>query len=389
MRTLRAPAPGVTGDKLPAGQSPAVEAADFHWAPAWRHVGLLVLVSWVPLLVLTSIRGLASGGNAALPLLSDQAVAVRFLIAAPVLILAQAYTHARTLELAHQLTRSGFFAVADVPRFERIVHRLNGWRDSKVALGVIALLVLIGAAIFSLESGESSAWQFVSGPSGSTRSLAGWWYVVVSIPIFQFLLAYGAWRYAVWCLALFRISRFQLVLVPTHPDRAAGLSIIAHAHQNFATVAFALSSILSVYIGSQVVEAGRTLSDYYLYLGAFVAMALVVLLGPLLVFTPALIRARRNGLLMYGTLAARYTREFHGKWIGQEPQDEPLMGSADIQSLADLGNSYQIVREMRMVPFDIRTIVTICLWSLAPLFPLAFAAFSPLEVLKGLAGILL
>jgi hypothetical protein len=60
----------------------------------------------------------------------------------------------------------------------------------------------------------------------------------------------------------------------------------------------------------------------------------------------------------YGGLAARYTREFHEKWIrGRAPADEPLVGSADIQSLADLANSYEVVRGTRAVPFGRDTII--------------------------------
>jgi len=70
------------------------------------------------------------------------------------------------------------------------------------------------------------------------------------------------------------------------------------------------------------------------------------------VFTPHLARARRQGLGDFGRLANRYVTEFDEKWMhGARLPDEPLLGSADIQSLADLGNSFSTVREMRLVPF--------------------------------------
>ena len=63
-----------------------------------------------------------------------------------------------------------------------------------------------------------------------------------------------------------------------------------------------------------------------------------MLLGPLLMFAPNLMRTRLAWLRDYGMLATRYNRAFHEKWImGKAPADEPLLGSADIQSLADLG----------------------------------------------------
>ena len=91
---------------------------------------------------------------------------------------------------------------------------------------------------------------------------------------------------------------------------------------------------------------------------ALVVFLLIIVLGPLLLFLPHLAAARRIGLREYGTLAQRYVRGFDDKWLrGRAPAGEPLIGSADIQSLADLGNSYQIVREMRTVPFTKDTVL--------------------------------
>ena len=39
---------------------------------------------------------------------------------------------------------------------------------------------------------------------------------------------------------------------------------------------------------------------------------------------------------------------------GGAPADEPLLGSADIQSLADLGNSFEIVKQMKWDPVSTR-----------------------------------
>ena len=87
-----------------------------------------------------------------------------------------------------------------------------------------------------------------------------------------------------------------------------------------------------------------------------IALMVFAILGPMLVFVPKLEAAKRAGLREYGTLAQRYVREFDGKWLrGGAPVDEPFIGSADIQSLADLGNSFEVVRGMRWVPFTWQT----------------------------------
>jgi hypothetical protein len=89
---------------------------------------------------------------------------------------------------------------------------------------------------------------------------------------------------------------------------------------------------------------GAALTAFRYEIVAFLIIQLVMVQGPLLVFAPTLFALKRRGRREYDALAARYTREFHDKWIrGGAPAGEALMGSADIQSLADLANSYEVV----------------------------------------------
>ena len=66
-----------------------------------------------------------------------------------------------------------------------------------------------------------------------------------------------------------------------------------------------------------------------------------------------------------------------------------MVGSADIQSLADLGNSYEVVRGMHMVPVTKETIIHIAIVTVAPIVPLALTMMPLEELLRKLVGILL
>lgn len=108
-----------------------------------------------------------------------------------------------------------------------------------------------------------------------------------------------------------------------------------------------------------------------------------------MLFAPQLAEAKRKGNREYGTLAARYVREFDAKWLrGGAPADEPLVGSGDIQSLADLGNSFEIVKTMRIVPVTKEAILRLVAATLAPLVPLALTMMPLEELLKKLLGVL-
>jgi hypothetical protein len=109
----------------------------------------------------------------------------------------------------------------------------------------------------------------------------------------------------------------------------------------------------------------------------------------MLVFAPQLTQARRTGNREYGTLAERYVREFDAKWLrGGAPADEALVGSGDIQSLADLANSYVVVKTMRIAPITKEAVLQLVAATLAPIVPLALTMMSFEELLKQLLGIL-
>ena len=95
-----------------------------------------------------------------------------------------------------------------------------------------------------------------------------------------------------------------------------------------------------------------------------------------------------RGPLEYGSLAADYTRLFEERWIARRERDD-VLGSADIQSLADLANGYSVVDRMRLVPFSLRTVMLIAAAALLPMIPVALLGMPLPELLLKLAGALL
>jgi hypothetical protein len=66
-----------------------------------------------------------------------------------------------------------------------------------------------------------------------------------------------------------------------------------------------------------------------------------------------------------------YVNGFNKKWLGTaDPDREPLLGTADLQSLADLGNSISVVRNMRVVPISLLLLKDYVLTALLPFLPL-------------------
>jgi hypothetical protein len=145
----------------------------------------------------------------------------------------------------------------------------------------------------------------------------------------------------------------------------------------------AQGALLAGTMAGRIFHAGAKLPDFKVELIGLVAVMVFAILGPMLVFGPKLAAAKRTGLREYGALAQRYVREFDQKWLrGGAPADELLIGSGDIQSLADLGNSFEVVQGMRLVPFTWQTVLQLAVATLLPAAPLLLTMFS-LEQLLG------
>jgi hypothetical protein len=360
--------------------------------PVTRRVVFFSLLAWLPLLVLSAIEGTVFGQAVKIPFLYDFPASVRLLLALPLLIVAEGVIDVRSMEAVRHFPRSGLVEEKSFPEFRSTVRQALRVRDSFLAEGIIVAVVIFTTAFLRLESsGSSSTWEILVSPSGVTRTMAGWWHVFVSLPMFQFLTVRWLWRYLIWCWLLWRISRLDLQLIPTHPDRAAGLGFLGQAQVKFGILVLAFSSILSSHWGEEILFGGASLADYKVMILGYVVLVLLVLLAPLLVFSSRLFEVKRRGLLEYGALANRYTRTFDRKWIrGEAPEGEALVGSADIQSLADLGNSFQIIREMRPAPIDLwTTIVPMAAVTVVPFLPLALTVLPLDEIVMKIIGILL
>ncbi|HTF72007.1 MAG TPA: hypothetical protein VK638_56005 [Edaphobacter sp.] len=211
-------------------------------------------------------------------------------------------------------------------------------------------------------------------------TMAGYWFAFVSIPVFQFILLRWYMRILIWFWFLLRVSRLKLNLLPAHPDRAGGLGFVGKSTFAFAPLLFAQGALLAAQIASHIFYNGQSLLTFKMTIAGFVAFFVVAVLAPLFLFTPQLARAKREGLEEYSAFASSYVMDFDQKWLRSKVNAEQLLGTGDIQSLADLGNSFAVVREMRAIPFATDDVVLLLIATVAPLIPLLLTIM-PLEQL--------
>jgi hypothetical protein len=339
-----------------------------------------VAIAWVPLVVLAAVEGTLADG-VAIPLLRSHATHVRFLLAIPLYFLAESVFGHRIHEVKQRIVESGIILPGDMTRFTAAWRAArsawNSWH-ADLAMAIVTILSIYMGLRDDLPAGLST-W---SASANGRLTLAGWWYRVVSLSLFQFVIWRWTWRLLVWVWLLWRVSRLDLQLVPTHPDRAGGLGPLGVAQLDLSPLALGSSAVVAATFAEEIAFEGAQLTGFAVPALAIVAGTVASLVGPLALFSHRLMTVKQRGLLEYGVLASAYTRAFHDKWM-RGGTTESLLGTADLQSLADLGNSYGIVTEMQLVPMTWAQIVWLTTSAAVPMLPLMLFAYPLDELIIG------
>jgi hypothetical protein len=352
-----------------------------------RRIALAVLLTWVPLLVLSALEGRATGSAVRIPLLNDFSVYARFLVSLPLLILAEGPVGRHIGRVAAHFIHGGLLRENDRPAYDRAVVEAMRRCDSNFA--GVAILVLTGLAVWLTRDRfpfDFSTWRSTVTGTAHVRTVAGWWALLVGTGLLSYLFWQWLWRLLVWYGFLWRMSRLQLQLIPTHPDRAGGLSFLGETHRLFWILPFAGGAALSGVLAGQIIFEGIPLLSFKFLIAAYVALVLAVFLGPLLMFAPHLVALKLEAAHGYSALALAHNHLFDRKWLGaRDPESAGLLGTPDISSLADLGTSYEVVAKMRPVPFDPGDALFLAVTALLPLAPLLLTVL-PLDELAEMVG---
>lgn len=344
-----------------------------------RRMLIVVCIAWLPLLVLSAFAGNALGGALSVPFLYDIDAHARFLVALPLLIAAEVVVHHEIWPSLRLFTERDIVVREDLPAFRSALDSALRIRNSFIPEVFLLILVYtVGQWWWRSQMALAGATWYAN-PQGAHLHLtvAGDWYVFVSIPIIQFILVRWYLRLFIWFQLLWRISRLNLRLDAANPDRAGGLNFIGKVSYSFLLFLLAQGVLLAGVFGDRVVLQGMSFLAFKATALSVVVFWVLVLLAPLMMFSPMLYRAKDAGRTEYGSLANQYLAEFRRKWIlGDHPAGEQLLGSGDIQSLADMENTYDAVRRMRMVPFGLTEIGALAAVTVAPLLPFALTLFS-------------
>jgi len=346
-----------------------------------RRIFAFTLLTWFPLFLLATV-GTATGGDTRISFFHDVEVQARFLVALPILVGAELLVHSRIRPLVKRFVEWRIVRSEDVGLFHEAIESAIKIRNSVyVELALLFIVYTLGLWLWNGRN-EINVVTWYGLPGGRWKlTPAGYWYVFVSLPIFQFVLLRWYMRFFVWFRFLWQVNRINLNLIPTHPDRCGGLSFLGKSAYAYSPILFAQGVILAGVVADRVLYGGERLESFKFQIGGFIVFFVVAVLGPLLMFTPRMSCARRTGLADYGLFAQRYVESFDEKWVRNAYRPDEQLGTGDIQSLADLGNSYSMVREMRVVPFALQDVSRLAIATAIPLAPLLLTVFSLEELI--------
>jgi hypothetical protein len=345
-----------------------VRGTDTVWLGLALGVGL-----WLVVVALALAQGVASrlfslsvvGGHA------------RLLLVIPLFFVCESWVGPRMTAFVATIARTGVVPCGATARLDAEVARIDRWLDAWWP-EVACLLVAIGSEV----TGSRLQTYGATGAYDPARtSLSYFVYFHVGVTLFRFLLFRWAWRLAVWARFLWQVSRLDLHLIPGHPDRAGGLGPLEGVHERFTALVAALSIIECASLAESISTATLAANAVYPTLALLLLLDTVLFLGPLLAFTDKLWAGRTTGVGLYTGLAARYATEFETKWTGANDRTrEPLLGSPDIQSMADLANVVSGVKGMRWITVGPRLLSMMTIAAIVPLAPLLLFQYPVTEL---------
>jgi len=345
-----------------------------------RIVGLLTIM-WLPLLLLSLKDGLAFGHQVRIPFLYDLTVYGRFLIGLPLLLYAELWIDPEVRQAVAEFMNARLVPDQGLPEFENVLRRVQQMRDSWIPEVSLLVLAFFPILIFHHEwvPGVVTSWH----TTANGMSAAGWCYAFFSAPILRYITYRWVFRYLLWGVLLWKISRLQLTLVPTHPDRAAGLNFLSITQKHFGILACALGCSVAGRVANTMLFEGASLSSFEYPLMGFVVLSVIAGLLPLALWIPKLKKVRTKGLLDYGRFAKTYTEDFDGKWVHCAASPSALLlGTPDLQSLADLGNSFSFIEKMRWAPISRKLVQELAGWTAIPLIPIIIYGTPTAELVR-------
>ena len=350
-----------------------------------RRITVLIAIGWLPLLLITAV----SNWPAIPSLLRDYRAAARLLLAIPVLLLGEPFMESRFREVVAHIRGAGLLEPPDLAYMDGVIASLIRLRDSFLPEIAILALGIVRTATIYRGLVDATPWLGYGAGADFHVTAAGWYAILASSSLYQFLLGLSLWKWLLWTMFAFKLAGRNLKLVPIHPDKHGGLGFLGPTSMAFAPVAFAAAIVVGATWRHQILHQGAHLIDFMLPAIVLVVIVALVALGPLVFFIPRLMALRRIGILQYGLLGQISSTGFHAKWIldGARHRAEFLQ-ALDSTALSSFGQHYDRIQGLTPFPVDKVALYALAASIAIPAIPVVLAEMPIGVVIKDLLSAL-
>jgi hypothetical protein len=344
----------------------------------------LGLFSWGILIFLVLIHGYFLQSFS----LTYIGVHVRLIIAIPLFFLAETWVLPRMSEFIRNIVDSGLITETDLPHLSADIRRIEKLKDPWILEILLVLAAFIIPMFFKLP-GMTGAQDSIDKIMGIGSLWTKYWYLYFCLPLIRYLTLRWAWYLILWWYFLWRVQKLKLNLIPTHPDRSAGLGYLEVVQMHFAPLILASSAIFATAFAENISSGVMKFQALYHLVPTIILIYAVIFICPLYIFSNKLWKTKVKGLNEYMVMAHHYVDAFDQKWLrGQNPAGEEQLGTGDIQSLADLNNSVNTINAMRIIPTSRKLIISFAVISIIPMLPLLLLKYPLLQIVGTLLNIL-
>lgn len=357
------------------------------------RVLLLTGIAWLPLVALTLIEGTLYAADITIPFIKDIVPYVRGLIVIPLLVMADNVIEPMMARAVNYLQTSGIVPDSEKQDLSSAVDKMAHLMNSKYVQVILVTLVVVVSWVLKSDYNDMltnkgvTSWVLYMENGDVEESYAGTWFLLVTLPLVSFLLYRWLWRFIVWSIFLYRVSRIKLELYASHADLAGGLGLLGVCQSLFCLLFFIMATLLSSDLAGNLLYEGDELVEVKQVVVVFIIISVVLIIMPLLSFAKKLSSLKQEALAEYSALQHRISSDFHDHWIKNKSDD--LVDSMQPSAMADYSAVYEIISNMRMVPLNPKTITVLAVVLLIPFLPLALTQSSFWDVLKRIGSSLL
>jgi len=338
---------------------------------AGRRAAIFVSLSWGVPLLLCLVAGRAFGASGTHPYLLDFGAWARFFIATGLFLLAEQQVEYGLRGKLGQFVAAPILAPESFRAAASAVVRALKLRNSGVA-EIVCLGLAIAGAMARLEqllTADVSSWAVQVADDGVHITLAGWWTMVCSVPLFYFLLFRGLWRYIVWAMLLWRIASLKLRLVASHPDGKAGLGFVAEYPNAYSMFVFGISSAMAITVVRHVLERNISSVTFGYIITGWLAIVFAFFAFPLLAFTRPLSELKEKSLQILAARATQSLRAAERTLLGSNVvANDPAEADPD-HAVPDPSSQYAVTKKLSVI-----------LMNRGAIAPLAGAALVPFAI---------